>query len=75
MASKDVSSPQKNKPPKNPKCTEAESIVLLEIALEKTLLTSHFQNGVTLKKKELMWQTIADKVNVVCGHGRTVAQM
>ena len=45
--------------------------------LEKTLLTSHFQNGVTLKKKELMWfaQKIADKVNAVGGHGRTVAHI
>ena len=43
--------------------------------MEKTLLMSHFQNGVTLKKKELMWRKISDKVNVVGGNGRTVAQV
>ena len=54
----------------------AVNIILLEeIVLEKTLLTSHFQNGVTLKKKELMGQKIADKVNAVGGHGRTVAHI
>ena len=76
MASKNVSSPPNNKRPKKPKCTDAENTVLLEeIALEKTLLTSYFQNGVILMKKELMRQKIADKVNAVGGHGRKVAQI
>ena len=74
MASKDVSSPPKNKRPKKTKCTDAENIILLEIALEKMLLTSHFQNGMTLKKKELV-QKIADQVNAMGGHGRTVTQI
>ena len=43
--------------------------------MEKTLLMSHFQNGVTLKKKELTWRNIADKVNAVGCNGRTVAQV
>lgn len=53
-----------------------ENVVLIEeIEQEKTLLTSHFQNGITLKKKEMMWKKIADKVNAVGGHGRTVEQL
>ena len=72
MASKDVLPKPKNKRLKKPKCTGAKNIVLLEeIALEKTLLTSNFQNGVTLKKKQLMWQKITDKVNAVGGHGHS----
>ena len=43
--------------------------------MEKKLLTSHFQNGVKLKKKELMWKKIADQVTNVGGHGRTEAQI
>ena len=27
------------------------------------LFISHFQNGVTLKRKEMLWQNIADSVN------------
>ena len=76
MASKDVSSPPKSKQLKKTKCADAKNIVLFEeIALEKTLPTSHFQNGVPLKKKELMWQKTAFKVNAVGGHGRTVVQI
>ena len=43
--------------------------------MEKKLSMSHFQNGVTLKKKALMWRNISDKVNAVGGNGRTVAQV
>ena len=41
------------------------------------LLTSHFHNGVTLKRKEMLWQHIADSVNgsAVGGNGRSVGQI
>ena len=39
----------------------------IRIEKEKELLTSHFQNGVTLKRKEMLWQHIADSVNTTRG--------
>ena len=47
----------------------------MPMRMENKLLMSHFQNGVTLKKKELMWRNIADKVNAVGCNGQTVAQV
>ena len=71
-----VRSPRKQKHVKKPNFSEVENMAISEeIGMEKTLLMSHFQNGVTLKKKELMWRTISDKVNAVGGTGRTVAQV
>ena len=71
-----VRSPRKQKREKKPNFSEVENVALLEkIGMEKTLLMSHFQNGVTLKKNELMWRKIYDKVNAVGGNGRTVAQV
>ena len=48
--------------------------LLEEIEKEKELLTSHFQNGVMLKRKDI-WQHIADSVNAVGGNGRSVRQV
>ena len=71
-----IRSPRKQKRAKKPNFSEVENVALLEeIGMEKTLLMSHFQNGITLKKKELMWRKIADKVNAVGGNGRAVAQV
>ena len=51
--------------------------LLEEIQKEKELLTSHFQNGVTLKREKMLWQHIADSVNAVAvgGNGRSVGQV
>ena len=71
-----VRSPRKQKREKKPNFSEVDNVALLEeIGMENKLLMSHFQNGVTLKKKELMWRNIADKVNAVGCNGRTVAQV
>ena len=49
-----IRSPRKQKRAKKPNFSEVENVALLEeIGMEKTLLMSHFQNGITLKKKEL----------------------
>ena len=61
---------------KKTKCSDLENVTLLEeIEKEKDLLTSHFQNGVTLKRKEMLWKHIADSVNAIGGNGRSVGQV
>ena len=69
MLHKSMASPGKQKRVKKPNFSEVENVALSEeIGMEKILLMSHFQNGVTLKKKELMWRKIADKVNALGGN-------
>ena len=63
---------------KKTKCSDVKNLTLLEeIEKEKDLLTSHFQNGVTLKRKEMLWKHIADSVNAIGigGNGRSVGQV
>ena len=57
-----VRSPRKQKRAKKPNFSEVENVALLEeIGMEKTLLMSHFQNGVTLKKNEFMRHLLSRK--------------
>lgn len=56
---------------KKPNWSSKETEVLLEeVSVEYTLLVSQFNNSVTIKRKNAIWQRIADRVNAIGGCNR-----
>ena len=61
---------------KKPNFTDAETVAMLEeISIEKTLLLSHLMSSVTNRNKEIIWNRITEKINMIGGYGRKVEQV